>query len=211
MATSDDVSALARDQRRAFERLTEVGELIEADRAGAAAAVAGELAALFAARPADPALAGFGAMVLDAALSLVARERDADALALCDALVERLDPGSDAERGVAAGARFLAAQTAARLGRPGRARSELESLSAMGEPALAGLERMAGRLAAAGATAAWHAQVAAATVTVLWRLGRGAEARGLARETAASFARLGEPELQARLTALEREISGPGR
>jgi hypothetical protein len=208
VARSEESSGLQRDQQRAFALLTEVGELTEADRADAAVAAAGELVALFAERPADPTLAGFGAMVLDAALWLVARERDADALALCDALVARLCEGSAAERGIAAGGRFLAAQTAARLNRVDRARVELEALSAMGEPALAGLERMAGRLAAAGASAAWHAQVAAATVTVLWRLGRGAEARALARETAASFARLGEPELRARLEALEREISG---
>ena len=209
-ADGDDDPDLARDQERGFAQLTEVGRLIDAGRVPDAVDAMARLRALFDRRPDDAALAGFGAMVLDGALWLLAGGRDADALALCETLTERLRRGSDPERAIAAGARLLAAQAAGRLGDVGLARDQLEALCAMGEPALAGLARVAGRLAAAGADAAWHAQVAAATATVLWRLGRSTEAQLFAGEAAASFGRLGSAELETRLRALEREIAEAG-
>jgi hypothetical protein len=209
-AGADDDRDLPRDQERGFAQLTEVGRLIDAGRVPDAVDAAAGLQTLFARRPDDAALAGFGAMVLDAALWLLAGAHDADALALCETLIGRLHRGSDPERGVAAGARLLAAQALGRLGDADRARDQLEALCAMGEPALAGLARVAGRLAAAGADPAWHAQVAAVTATVLWRLGRSTEARMFAGEAAASFGRLGSAELESGLRALEREIAEAG-
>ena len=206
----DDDPDLARDQERAFALLTEVGRLIEAGRNPEAVDAAAQLQARFAGRPDDPALAGFGAMVLDGALWLLAGGCDGDALALCETVVERLAAGSDSQRAIAAAARLLAAQAAGRLGAADRAREQLEALCGMGEPALAGLSRIAGRLAASGADAAAHAQVAAATATVLWRLGRSAEAQTFAADAAASFGRLGSAELAGGLRALAREIAEAG-
>jgi hypothetical protein len=203
---------LTRDKQRAFTALTEVGQAIEHDRGEDAVAAAGRLLECFEARAAVPggedgALAGFGTMVLDAALWLLGGRRPAQALTLCDALLARLSAGSEPERAVAAGARFLAAQAAARQGDGTRARAEVEALCGMGEPALAALDRLTTRLVAAGADAAWHAQLAAASVTVLWRLGRGPEAREIAAEAAAAFERHGDAELARMLLALEQELS----
>jgi hypothetical protein len=202
---------LTRDKQRAFTALTEVGQAIEQDRGDEAAAAAGRLLQCFQARAMpdgeDPALAGFGTMLLDAALWLLGGRRPAEALALCDALLARLSDGTEPERAAAAGARFLAARAAVRLGDPGRARWEVEELCGMGEPALAALDRLTTRLVAAGADAAWHAQLAAASVTVLWRLGRGPEARVIAAEAAAAFERHGDSELARMLLALEQELS----
>ena len=203
------MSEAADDRAQAFARLTEVGRLAEADRGEEAAAAAAELRVLFERRPADPELAGFGTMLLDAALWLLARGRDGDALELCSAVVLRLTAGGESERAVAAGARFFAVQAAGRLGRPAESRDHLEALCGMGEPALAALDRVSSRLATAGADPAWHAQVAAASVTVLWRIGRVAEARAIAHEAGAAFTRVGRPELAGRLEALEREIAPP--
>jgi hypothetical protein len=203
---------LTRDKQRAFAALTEVGDAIEHDGGDEAAAAARRLLDCFEARAAmrdgeDPALAGFAAMVLDAALWLLGAQRAAETLTLCDALLRRLSDGTEPERAVAAGARFLAARAAARLGDGARARSEVEELCGMGEPALAALDRLTTRLVAAGADAAWHAQLAAASVTVLWRLGRGPEARTIAAEAAAAFERHGDGELARMLLALEHELS----
>jgi hypothetical protein len=203
-----DDPELARDQERAFAALTEVGVAVERGSGDDAAGAAARLLSCFAARPDDRALPGFGTMVLDAALWLLGAGLPTEALALCDALVVRLASGGDAERAVAAGARFLAAQAAAREGEAARARSEVEALCGMGEPALAALDRLATRLVMAGADARWHAQLAAASVTVLWRLGRGPEARVIAAEAAAAFERHGEQELARMLLALEQELSG---
>jgi hypothetical protein len=203
---------LTRDKQRAFAALTEVGQAIEHDRGDEAAAAAVRLLECFEARAdmrngEDPALAGFGTMVLDAALWLLGCGRPAEALTLCEALLTRLSDGPEPERAAAAGARFLAARAAARLGDPTRARSEVEELCEMGEPALAALDRLTTRLVAAGADAAWHAQLAAASVTVLWRLGRGPEARVIAAEAAAALERHGDAELARMLLALEHELS----
>jgi hypothetical protein len=201
---------LTRDKELAFAALTEVGQAVERDRGDEASAAAQRLLERFQARAdngAGDALAGFGTMVLDAALWLLGGRRPAEALTLCDALVVRLHDGTEPERAVAAGARFLAAQAAARLGDGGRARTEVEALCDMGEPALAALDRLTTRLVAAGADAAWHAQLAAASVTVLWRLGRGPEARAIAAEAAAAFERHGDTELAEMLLALEQELS----
>ena len=201
---------LTRDKQRAFAALTEVGQAVERGNDEQAAAAARRLLECFRARPEDGALAGFGTMVLDAALWLLGGRRPAQALALCDALVARLGEGAEPERAVAAGARFLAAQAAARQGDATRARSEVEALCTMGEPALAALDRLTTRLVAAGADVAWHAQLAAASVTVLWRLGRGAEARAIAAEAAAAFERHGDAELAGMLVALAQELSEGG-
>lgn len=198
------------DKAQAFARLTEIGRLAAADRPDEAVAAAAQLRALFERRPADPELAGFGTMLLDAALWLLARGRDGDALELCDAVVARLETETESERAVAAGGHFLAAQAAGRLGRSDESRAHLEALCGMGEPALAALDRVTGRLSEAGADPAWHAQVAAASVTVLWRIGRAPEAQAIAQAAADAFTRAGRPELAGRLQALEREIALPG-
>ncbi len=203
---------LTRDKERAFAALTEVGDAVEHGRGDDAAAAARRLLDRFEARAAardgeGGAPAGFGTMVLDAALWLLGGRRPADALTLCDSLIVRLGDGTSADRAVAAGARFLAAQAAARQGDAARARAEVEALCEMGEPALAALDRLTTRLVAAGADAAWHAQLAAASVTVLWRLGRGPEARAIAAEAASAFERHGDPELAGMLLALEQELS----
>ncbi|HEY3773595.1 MAG TPA: hypothetical protein VGL69_11410 [Solirubrobacteraceae bacterium] len=210
--TDGEDPQLTRDKERAFAALTEVGQAIEREDGDEAAAAAGRLLSCFEARAGvyddeNGALAGFGTMVLDAALWLLGGRRTAEALTLCDVLVTRLVEGSEAERAVAAGARFLAAQAAARQGEAIRARSEVEALCEMGEPALAGLDRLTTRLVAADADPAWHAQLAAASVTVLWRLGRGPEARAIAAEAAGAFERHGDAELARRLLALEQELS----
>ena len=203
---------LARAKERAFGALTEVGQSIEQDRGDEAVAAAERLLGCFqtqarASGRADGSLTGFGAMTLDAALWLLGALRVAESLRLCDALIARLSDGSEPERAIAAGARFLAAQAAARQGDAARARSEVEALCDMGEPALAALDRLTTRLVAMGADPAWHAQLAAASVTVLWRLGRGPEARAIAAEAAASFERHGDAELARMLLALEHELS----
>jgi hypothetical protein len=203
---------LTRDKQRAFAALTEVGQAIEHGHGEEAAGAAGRLLECFEARAdlrdgEDPALAGFGTMVLDAALWLLGCGRAAEALTLCEALLTHLNEGTEPERAVAAGARFLAARAAARLGDSTRARSEVEELCGMGEPALAALDRLTARLVVAGADAAWHAQLAAASVTVLWRLGRGPEARVIAAEAAAAFERHDDAELARMLLALEQELS----
>lgn len=202
---------LTRDKEHAFAALTAVGEAVQRDDGDGAAAAADQLLDDFEARSSvrdddGGALAGFGTMVLDAALWLLGGRRPAEALALCDVLVARLVDGTEPERAVAAGARFLAAQAAARLGDAVRARSEVEALCGMGEPALAALDRLTTRLVAAGADPAWHAQLAAASVTVLWRLGRGPEARVIAAEAAAAFERHGDAELARMMVALEQEL-----
>lgn len=207
---------LSHEKQRAFAALGEVGLAVEQDRPEDAALAAGHLLARFEARAAardddgeDGTLAGFGTMVLDGALWLLGADRPQQALALCDALITRLVQGTDPERAVAAGARFLGAQAAARRGDPARARAEVDALCGMGEPALAALDRLTTRLVAAGADAAWHAQLAAASVTVLWRLGRDSEARAIAAEAAAALARHGNRELAEMLLALEDELSQP--
>jgi hypothetical protein len=139
-----------RDKARAFEQLTQVGRLLDAGRPDEGAAAAQRLLSLIVQRADGEALAGFGAMGLDAAFWLLAHERDRDALSIADTLAQRL---------------------------------------------------------AAGAAPAWHAQLAAASVTVLWRLGRTAEARVIADEAAAAFARHGQPQLQQMLLALAGELA----
>jgi hypothetical protein len=201
---------LTRDKQRAFAALTEVAAAIEHDRQDEAADAAQRLLECFQARAGGDdgeARAGFGTMVLDAALWLVGAGRPAEALTLCDAVIARLSGGTDADRAAAAGARFLAAQAATREGDAVRARAEIEALCELGDPALAALDRLTTRLVAAGADAAWHAQLAAASVTVLWRLGRGAEARAIAAEAVAAFQRHGDAELARMLLALEQELS----
>jgi len=146
-------------------------------------------------------------MMLDGALWLVGAGRAELALALCDPLITRLADGTESERAVAAGARFLGAQAAAHQGDVVRARGEVDALCGMGEPALAALDRLTTRLVAVGADAAWHAQLAAVSVTVLWRLGRGPEARVIAAEAAVAFERHGNAELAQMLLELELELS----
>jgi len=207
-APDSEPAALERDKARAFEQLTEVGRLLDAGRADDGGAAAQRLLSLIVAREDGEALVGFGTMGLDAAFWLLAHRRDRDALRVADGLTARLAAGPAPEQAVAAGARFISAQAAGRLGMDAQARANIEALCAMGEPALAALDRLAGRLVAAGADPAWHAQLAAASVTVLWRLGRTAEARAIADEAAATFERLGQPRLQEMLLALAGELAG---
>ena len=191
----------------AFARLTQVNLLINAERDDAAREAASRLLTSFTRQPDGETVAGFGTMLLDAAFWLLSRQHDRDALAICDALVARLADGGAAERPVAAGARFFAAQAAGRLGRMDESRASIEALCEMGEPALAALQRIAGQFGPADANPTWHAQIAATSVTVLWRLGRAQDARELAHQAAESFARLGLDSLATMLSELEREVS----
>jgi hypothetical protein len=197
-------------QLAAFARLTEVNQLINAERLDDAVGSADLLLQTFRARPAGESLPGFGTMLLDVVFWLLARERDADALRISDALIERLSGGGPGEQAVAAGARFYAAQASGRLGHMDQSRASIEVLCEMGEPALLGLDRVARQFGAADANPTWHVQIVATTVTVLWRLGRIDEAIELAHGAADTFERLELPQLQAMMLELEREISPAG-
>lgn len=203
-----DEAPLELTQLVAFARLMEINLLIVAERVEDASGAAARLLAMFSELPDGPQLAGFGTMLLDATFWLQSRERDADALAISDALVARLGDGGASERTVAAGGRFFAAQAAGRLGRMVQSRTSLEALCEMGEPALAALDRIAAQFGPTDANPTWHAQVAATSVTVLWRLGRPDEARALAREAAERFESLGLPDLARMLSELKREVAG---
>ena len=202
--------ALELAQLAAFARLTEINLLVNADRLDDATMAADRLLQAFRGRPAGESLPGFGTMLLDVVFWLLARERDEDALRICDALIERLSGGGVGERAVAAGARFYAAQALGRLGRMDESRAAIESLCEMVEPALSALNRIAAQFGAAEANPTWHVQIVATTVTVLWQLGRTDEALELARGAAATFERLDMPDLQAMMLELEREIAGAG-
>ena len=191
----------------AFARLTQVNLLIDAERVDEAGEAAAALLATFTGQPGGEPLAGFGTMLLDVTFWMLSRERDRDALAICDALVRRLADGSAAEQAVAAGARFFAAQAAGRLGRMEESRASIQALCEVGEPALSALDRIAGQFGSAEANPTWHAQIAATSVTVLWRLGRAREAQELAHQAAESFERLGMDALAQMLAELEREVS----
>ncbi len=191
----------------AFARLTQVNLLINAERDDDACETASRLLVVFARQPDGENVAGFGTMLLDVAFWLLSRQHDRDALAICDGLVARLADGRASEQPVAAGARFFAAQAAGRLGRMDESRASIEALCEMGEPALAALHRIAGQFGPADANPTWHAQIAATSVTVLWRLGRAQDAQVLAHQAAGSFERLGMDSLAAMLSELEREVS----
>lgn len=193
----------------AFAWLSRVNILVEQERFDEAQEDARGLLAVFERRPADGERAGFGMMLLDASLWLLAGERDATVLEITGQLIDAFAAGSPSEQAVAAGARFFSAQAAGRVGRMDESRAAIEALCEMGEPALAALNRIATQFGSEEVNPTWHAQIAATSVTVLWRLGRGEEARDLAAQAAARFAQLGQPQLQAMLSELEREIA-PG-
>ena len=190
----------------AFAQLTRVNLLIARDRPQEAAAAAGGLLAVFASAPEGPTLAGLGTMLLDACLWLLSAGQDHDALAIARSLPARLAGGDEAQQAVAAGGRFFVAQAAGRLGETEAARAALATLCDMGEPAIAALHRITGQLGEA-ADPAWHAQIAAAAATVLWRLGRLDEARALADRAAQRFHELGLTQLEAMLRGLAQEIA----
>ena len=191
----------------AFGWLTRASILVGAERIDEAAVAGRELLMVFEDRAAGPTLAGVGTMLLDVVFWLLAAARDENALEICDALTDRLTEGSFGEQSVAAGARFFAGQAAGRLGRMDESRAAIEALCEMGEPALAALGRVATQFGPAEANPTWHAQIAATTVTVLWRLDRVGEARSLAQQAAASFERLGMPVLERMLSELDAEIA----
>jgi hypothetical protein len=197
-------------QLAALVRLTEINLLINADLIDEAVGAADRLLQTFRDRPADKSLPGFGMMLLDVVFWLLARERDTEALRISDELVERLSEGEPAERAVAAGARFYAAQASGRLHGMDESRASIEALCEMGEPALVALDRIARQFGAADANPTWHVQIVAATVTVLWRLGRAEEAVQLAHGAADTFERLELPQLQTMMLELEREIVAAG-
>jgi tetratricopeptide (TPR) repeat protein len=207
---TDEGPGLELAQLAAFARLTEINLLVNADRVDDAVASADRLLRTFRARPAGESLPGFGTMLLDVTFWLLAREHDADALRICDALTERLSAGGPPAQAVAAGARFYAAQASGRLGQMEQSRADIEALCEMGEPALSALDRIAAQFGAADANPTWHVQIAATTVTVLWRLGRTEEAIELARGAADTFERLELPQLQTMMLQLEREVASAG-
>jgi hypothetical protein len=197
-------------QLAALARLIEINLLVNADLVDEAVGAADRMLQAFRGRPADESLAGFGTMLLDVTFWLLARERDTEALRISDALVQRLSAGEAAERAVAAGARFYAAQASGRLGRMDESRASIEALCEMGEPALVALDRIARQFGAADANPTWHVQIVATTVTVLWRLGRTEEAVTLAHAAADTFERLELPQLQTMMLELGREIATAG-
>ena len=190
----------------AFARLTQINLLVNAERVEDACAAAQRLREGFTRVPDGPQLAGFGTMLLDVSFWLLSRERDEEALAICETLITRLADGAPSRQTVAAGARFLAAQASGRLGWMEQSRASIEALCEMGEPALAALDRITTQFGPAEANPTWHAQIVATSVTVLWRLDRAAEAQELARQAAAAFARLEMPSLEAMLQDLAREV-----
>jgi hypothetical protein len=203
----DSGEGLELAQLAAFARLTEINLLINADLIDDAVGAADRMLHAFRGRPAGESLAGFGTMLLDVTFWLLARERDAEALRICDALIERLAGGGLGGQAVAAGARFYAAQASGRLGAMDQSRASIEALCEMGDPALSALNRIAAQFGAADANPTWHVQIVATTVTVLWRLGRNDEALELAHGAADTFERLELPQLQAMMLELEHEIA----
>ena len=191
----------------AFAQLARVNLLIAQDRPQEAAAAAGGLLAVFATTPAGPTLAGLGTMLLDACLWLLSAGQDRDALAIAHALAARLADGDKAQQAVAAGGRFFVAQAAGRLGETEASRAALGQMCDMGEPAIAALHRIAGQFGEARANPTWHAQIAAAAATVLWRLDRLDEAQALADRAAQRFHELGITQLEAMLRGLADEIA----
>ena len=191
----------------AFARVTRVNLLVGADRLDEAAAEGHRLLALFERQPDGPTLAGFGTMLLDVAFWLLGQQRDTDVLGICEALIARLAEAEAAEQTVAAGARFLAAQAAGRLGDMDQSRAFVEALSDMGEPALAALARISSVSGDTATNPSWHAQIAASTITVLWRMGRAEDARELAYRAMGAFTRLGEDQLAQVLQELGRELN----
>ena len=194
--TADGVG-LELAQVTAFAQLTEINLLINLDRLDDASVAADRLLQMFRGRPAGESLPGFGTMLLDVVFWLLARERDEDALRICDALIERLSGGGRGEQIVAAGARFYAAQIQGRLGRLEESRLNIQALAEVGEPALPALNRIAAQFGEAEANPAWHVQIVATTVTVLWQLGRLSRA----------FQPTKLPDLQRMMVELERELA----
>ena len=190
----------------AFAQLTRVNLLIAKDRPQEAGGAASGLLAVFATAREDATLAGLGTMLLDACLWLLSAGQDREALAIAQALSARLADGDEPQRAVAAGGRFFAAQAAGRLGELDASRAALAALCDMGEPAIAALHRITGQLGEQ-ADPAWHAQVAAAAATVLWRLGRLDEAQTLADRAAQRFHASGLTQLEAMLRGLAQEIA----
>jgi hypothetical protein len=191
----------------AFAQLTLINLLVAAGRPQEAAAAAGGLLAVFAMTQDGPTLTGLGTMLLDVCFWLLTAGQDREALSLATALVARLGDGDEAQQAVAAGGRFFAAQTAGRLGAPDDSRAHIAALCDMGEPAIVALERVAAQFGGAETNPAWHAQIAATTATVLWRLGRLPEAHALADHAARRFGELGLTPLQATLRELAEEIA----
>jgi hypothetical protein len=210
VGNTDDGIELELAQLAAFARLTEINLLVNADRIVDAVLAADRLLQTFRGRPDGDSLPGFGTMLLDVTFWLLARERDEDALRICDALIERLSGGGLAAQSVAAGARFYFAQAAGRLGRMEESRASIEALCGMGEPALSALNRLAAQFGDADANPTWHVQIVATSVTVLWRVGRNDEAIELAHGAADTFERLELPQLQTMMLELEREIVDAG-
>ena len=161
---------------------------------------------MFATAQEGPTLAGLGTMGLDACLWLLSAGQDREALAIGQALTARLADGDAPQRAVAAGGWFFVAQAAGRLGETDASRAALAALCDMGEPAIAALHRITGQLGEE-ADPAWHARIAAAAATVLWRLGRLDEAQALADRAAQRFRELGLTRFEAMLRGLAQEIA----
>jgi hypothetical protein len=191
----------------AFALLTQVNLLVTMGRAREAAAPAGGLVALLADAPDGPTLSGLGTMLLDVCFWLLTAGEDREVLSIAAALVGRFADGDGSRQALGAGGRFFEAQTAARLGEADRSRAAIAALCDMGEPALAALDRIAAQSDGTAAGPAWHAQIAATTATVLWRLGRLDEARALADHAARRFHELGLTQLEATLSGLAQEIA----
>jgi hypothetical protein len=202
--------ARAEDDTRvlAFAQLNRIGLLVSAERLDEACGAAGALLALFDDQPDQTTLAGYGTMLLDVCFWLLAAGRNRVALTIAERLVARLVEGDDAQRAVAAGGRFFAGAAAGRLGESEQSRAQIAALGEMGEPALAALNRIAGQFGGAETNAAWYAQIAAATVTVLWRLDNREAAHALAQDAAQRLGTLGLEELAAPLRSLADEIAG---
>ena len=191
----------------AFAWVTRINILVGTGRLDEAAEDGRKLLALFERQPDGPALAGFATMLLDVAFWLLSQQRDVDVLAISEALVARLADGEAAEQAVAAGARFFAAQAAGRLGDLDGSRAFIEELSSIGEPALVALARISNQFGDTATNPSWHAQIAASTVTVLWRMGRSDDARELAYRATGAFMRLGHDTLAQMLQELGRELA----
>jgi hypothetical protein len=90
-----------------FAWLTKTRLLAETERVEEAVAAAEQLLAVFEAQPDTQNLTGFGYMLLDVSLWLLAREQADEVLRICSKLSDRLTNMDQSRRAVAAGAQFL--------------------------------------------------------------------------------------------------------
>ncbi len=174
-------------QVTAWALLNRTALLINAARLDEAMEAVAALRALFERQPDRQDLAGFAEMLLDASGWLRQEGRAEPTLAAGRAIARRLTgAGTPREHATAARTQFEVARALATLERHDESIVAMEAFAAMGEPALAVLDRLQGRLVSdtppnpAG-------QLLLSRVAVLTRLGRDGEARAVAAQLVAAL------------------------